>query len=51
MDDIFKEFNETDWRTQWTFSALRAFDGFWKETEKLVAAAADAEEKQNRPAW
>lgn len=51
MDDIFKEFNETDWRTQWTLSALRGFDGFWKETEKLVAAAADAEEKLNRPDW
>src|SRR5437870_1230866 len=51
MDDFFKEFNEIDWRTQWTFSALGAFEGFWKETEKLVAAAADTEEKLNRPVW
>lgn len=50
-EDFFKEFNSIDWRTQWTLSALRAFDMYWSETEKLVAAAADAEEKANLPDW
>lgn len=51
MDSFFKEFNEIDWRTQWTYSSLRGFDGFWRETEKLVAVDADATERLNGPDW
>lgn len=51
LEQFFKEFNETDWRTEWTFSALKAFGEFWQETERLVATAADEAEKLNGPNW
>ena len=49
MNDIFKEFNEINWRTYKSFAALSSFQGFWMETEQLVQAAADLEEKRVRP--
>lgn len=51
MKDPFKAFNEIEWRTYETFSALAAFESFWKETERLVSGAAQIEELLNGPKW
>jgi hypothetical protein len=51
MDDVFREFNETDWRTFYTFSALSAFESFWKEIERMVSSDASIEEMLNGPKW
>ena len=51
MEDILKEFNEIEWRTYETFSALSAFESFWKETERLVSDAAQNEELLDGPKW
>jgi len=51
MDDAFREFNETDWRTFYTFSALSTFESFWKEIERMVSSDASIEEMLNGPKW
>ncbi|MCX6955521.1 MAG: hypothetical protein NTV51_25520 [Verrucomicrobia bacterium] len=45
LDDFFADFNAIVWKTYDTLSALDAFESFWKETERLVASAADVSEK------
>src|SRR5882724_281318 len=45
LDDAFAEYNAIVWKTYDTLSALAAFESFWKETERLVADAADVSEK------
>jgi hypothetical protein len=51
MEDFFKEFNEIDWRTYHTFSALSSFERFSRDTEQLVANDADRLERQQGPTW
>jgi hypothetical protein len=51
MEDFFKEFNEIDWRTYRTFSALSSFERFTRDTEKLVANDAARLEQQEGPTW
>ncbi len=51
MDDFFKEFNEIDWRTYHTFSALSSFERFWRDTEELVSTDADRHQHAHGPKW
>jgi hypothetical protein len=51
MEDFFKEFNEIDWRTYHTFSALSSFERFWRDTEELVATDADRQQQAHGPKW
>ena len=51
MDNVFRDFNEIEWRTYETFSALAAFGSFWKETERLICDASHLEEILEGPKW
>lgn len=51
MDEFFKEFNEIDWRTYHTFSALSSFERFWRDTEALVSTDATRHQKKHGPSW
>jgi hypothetical protein len=51
MDDPLNEFNGIEWRTSDTFSALSAFEQFWRETERIVADDASITAVRNGPKW
>ncbi|MBP6863891.1 MAG: hypothetical protein KBC32_01335 [Candidatus Didemnitutus sp.] len=51
VEEFFAEFNAIDWRTYRTFSALSAFECFWRNTEALVSADADRHQNEHGPKW
>lgn len=51
IEAFFREFNSIEWKTYKTYSALSSFDSFWRETERLIAEAANAAEKAHGTKW
>jgi hypothetical protein len=49
MDDIFKFYNDIDWRTYETFYALDVFKAFWMEGERLIVNEAELNELLAKP--
>ena len=47
----FMDLPISEWKTFDTFYALNSFGDFWKENERLILSAANAEEARSGPKW